>query len=655
MKYSCICGAADAERVKKHGLTMLRCACGVLRQDVKLSEEELAEWYRTRYHDGTYCHTYEHDAQVARQRLAAYGISRGAVLLDVGCGNGAFVNEAIAQGIDAWGQDLAEQPAGPRIYAGDLEALCFPAARFDVVTAHDVLEHVPSPRAFLREIARILRPGGRLLVDFPRFHDPSGRHHWKAIEHLWMLTEEQLAELLRSEGFGADPHPIPSKTVLEVSNHNGARPARILVPPGIGDGYWVLTKLRGFIEARGLELPEVWVHDGGGPRRSGDFWAAVPFVRFGGYAQEPKPGAWTEVSRRAYLLADYPVQRNVPGGFDWFLSFNGCVDHGRSLDEAMPGPTEWYPPLFKTKDREAATASYRERWGSYVVVAFWDHSFYLKWLAEFSEAQIVSTLRRLADRGLTVVVSGAEWDKAGIATRLAGADRRFVNLVGQTSFTELAALLEGAAGVFGHPAGSTLLGPFFRRPTLLLWHEHFPRAMWRNVVPPDAAYQAVWTRNANPAELADRLVGMMGVGTKLVVPAAKPRASSSATSAFSGSVLPDRHPTQLSIGHAEARSAFVGAALLPQTLGVSVPDVPQAVRALGSPDAESEPGSTAGPLQWWAVTLACGDRSIPGFVLRHERSRTAFLELMAESFDGFAAGAAVTVTRRDHAFAERAA
>lgn len=659
MKYPCICGATEAEQLRKHGLPMLRCTCGILRQNVSLTEEEIREYYRVRYHDGEYRHTYEHDREVARQRLATYGIPRGAVLLDVGCGNGAFVDEAAAAGIDAWGQDLAEQSAGPRIYAGELAELHFPAARFDVVTLHDVLEHVPAPRAFLREIARILRPGGRLFVDFPRFHHQAGRHHWKRVEHLWMFTDEQLAELLQSEGFGTAVHPIVSKTVLETASHHGMRPARILVPPGIGDGYWVAAKLRGFIEAHGLGLPEVWVHDPGGPKRSGDFWATVPFVRFGGYAQEPKPGAWGEYTRRAYATSDYPVQRNLPGDFDWFISFNGSMDHGRSLDQAMPGPTEWYPPLYRSKDQDAALEGYRARWGDYVVVAFWDQGFYTKWLEEFPEPKILRALRRLADWGLTVVIAGAAWDKGGITARLARGDQRFVSLVGETSFLQLAALLEGSAGVFGHPAGSTLLGPYFRRPTLLLWHERFPRAMWKNAVAPDAPYEAVWTRGADPIQVADRFVDMLaetwpGRPSQPAVPAAPLRAVQG-DSVFAGAVSANPHPTQLSAAHTAARSAAAGASLLPKTLAVGVADLVETVRGLGEPDMETEPGAAAGPLQWWAVTLACNGHEVPGFLLRHRNGRAAFLEIMAESFDGFGAGVAVKITRRAHAFEEAAA
>ncbi len=49
----------------------------------------------------------------------------------------------------------------------DVTALTFARGSFDVVLSFDVLEHVPDYRAALREMARVLRPGGTMLASFP--------------------------------------------------------------------------------------------------------------------------------------------------------------------------------------------------------------------------------------------------------------------------------------------------------------------------------------------------------------------------------------------------------------------------------------------------------------------------------------------------------
>lgn len=489
----CLCGRRPATSVQIMGLPMLRCICGILRQDVDMDVRQYADWYRDRYFDGIYSHSYAHDREVARLRLDSYGLAQDVRLLDVGAGNGAFVDEAIARGLDAWGQDLAAQSEAARIYTGPLEQIVFPAAYFDVVTMHDVLEHVPEPRAILKEIIRILKPGGRLIVDFPRFHHKSGTHHWKPVEHLWMLTEEQLQTLLVSAGFKMERvyHPIPSKIVVDLCAAVQPSSVRILVPPGIGDGFWVMTKLRAFLEERRLYLPEVWIHDAG-PRRSDEFWRRVPFIRFGGYA----PLNDSKASWHAYHPPGIAVQRTP--GFDYFLSVNGTLEAGRSLDESLPGAIDWYAPIFRPKEEEAYRRQFRATYGSYVVAAFWEQRMYQKWLAEFTEDDISATLGLFGDAGYRIVLMGAEWDRGRICTRLAGRDSRIVDLVGQTDFTALTGLLSGARGVVGFPAGSTLLAPYFRVPTVLLWNRYFNQAFWRNAVAPDAPYRALSTHQLRP-------------------------------------------------------------------------------------------------------------------------------------------------------------
>lgn len=284
--------------------------------------------------------------------------------------------------------------------------------------------------------------------------------------------------------------------------------ARILVPPGIGDGYWVLVKLRGFLEANGIDHAQIFVHDAG-PRRAGEMWARVPFVEFGGYAEVERRRHGLDLDR-AYRQPMYAVQPQACG-FDYLISLNGSLDHGRTLDEALPGPTNWYEPLRDPEVTEAHAATFRERFGDYVLAAFWDHGFYKHWVKQFPEASILRTLRALADAGQTVVVMGAEWDRGSIGERLAGADPRFVSLVGETDFDQLTGLLAGARGVLGFPAGNTLLGPYFRTPTVLLWNRHFPRPFWRNACPPDPrAYRPIET-SQTPEKVTDAVLSMLEV------------------------------------------------------------------------------------------------------------------------------------------------
>ncbi|HEY3541368.1 MAG TPA: class I SAM-dependent methyltransferase [Gaiellaceae bacterium] len=92
--------------------------------------------------------------------------------LDAGCGDGRYL-AALAAELPARraGVDLSErilETARQRVDAdfrqGSLEALPFADAEFDVVLCSQVIEHVLDAEAALRELARVLRPGGTLVI-----------------------------------------------------------------------------------------------------------------------------------------------------------------------------------------------------------------------------------------------------------------------------------------------------------------------------------------------------------------------------------------------------------------------------------------------------------------------------------------------------------
>ena len=208
----CICGkelAGGVARVK-HGIPVIDCPrCGATVQHLHWNEEQLATWYREEY-PGVYTHTPEHDGEVARERIKAYGPKLQGKILDVGCGNAAFVTACKEKGLDAEGQEIG--PTNPAaewyVHLGSLFDLNFPTDHYDAITCHDVLEHVTDPERFLRELRRMLKPGGWFILDWPDF---AFDHHWKAIEHLWMLEPQRVRLLLEQ----ADFEPIYSTRPVE--------------------------------------------------------------------------------------------------------------------------------------------------------------------------------------------------------------------------------------------------------------------------------------------------------------------------------------------------------------------------------------------------------------------------------------------------------
>jgi SAM-dependent methyltransferase len=120
------------------------------------------------------------DEEYEGRRLArleeALGRSiRGERLLNVGCGTGGFNLVAERGGAQAWGVDAAVDVATiasrrvrhDRIMAAAAEALPFADGSFDVVYCYSTLEHVHDASRAVREMLRVLRPGGALYVHTP--------------------------------------------------------------------------------------------------------------------------------------------------------------------------------------------------------------------------------------------------------------------------------------------------------------------------------------------------------------------------------------------------------------------------------------------------------------------------------------------------------
>jgi SAM-dependent methyltransferase len=116
----------------------------------------------------------------------------GLRVLDVGCGDRPY-ERLLSGASEIVGFDVPGNPHAD--LHGSIDAIPVPDASFDVVLCLQVLEHVPDPAAAVRELRRVVRPGGRVLLSthgiYPYHPNP---------DDLWRWTHDGLERLFRDNG-----------------------------------------------------------------------------------------------------------------------------------------------------------------------------------------------------------------------------------------------------------------------------------------------------------------------------------------------------------------------------------------------------------------------------------------------------------------------
>lgn len=232
--------AIDLKRKGPH-ISRVKCkSCGIVFANPMADEVELTNYYQNYYLKDLYQaidyknHILEHFKRiqsmdiVAIQRESRYlrDLHPKMKFLDVGCGLGlglAFAHqlkcELHATEFDTGALLFVSEHFPVDTYQGDIWGADYPDSFFDFIHISHVIEHVLDPLAYLREMKRILKPGGRLAIGTPdsssALYDIHRIIHLltlqvpdivDGLEHTFIFPKKTLAHLCEQEGFKIVDH-----------------------------------------------------------------------------------------------------------------------------------------------------------------------------------------------------------------------------------------------------------------------------------------------------------------------------------------------------------------------------------------------------------------------------------------------------------------
>lgn len=201
--------------------------CGVISMMPMPTDEQLAAYYAAYSQDDNVDLSRRAGSRYPRLRKLFHRLSgdvdprdfvnvpAGARVLDYGCGHAGYLSDFHDRGVAISGAEIAgyvvEACRGNGFdvhQVDDFSHIPFADAEFDIVYLMQVFEHLRDPHGFMKELARILKNGGRLYLAVPnvasvwrKVFDKNWVSGWFAPFHLFHYNRDTLASLAKQHGF----------------------------------------------------------------------------------------------------------------------------------------------------------------------------------------------------------------------------------------------------------------------------------------------------------------------------------------------------------------------------------------------------------------------------------------------------------------------
>lgn len=218
------CDHRNSEKIYVYGKsTLYRCGdCRLVFTPKRPDDPDPKAAYENYYHNEMalrFGYGLEYVVRLFRffRAFKIFTINPGAkTILDVGSGRGFMLlylkkyygyKRTAGTQISKKAFEFSKYRLGLEIYDRDLLELPFDDGSFDVITMWHVLEHVNRPEEYIEKIYRLLRKGGRLVIEVPNFNSWSRAvtgKYWLGLDldyHVNFFTPETLVSILKKRGF----------------------------------------------------------------------------------------------------------------------------------------------------------------------------------------------------------------------------------------------------------------------------------------------------------------------------------------------------------------------------------------------------------------------------------------------------------------------